>query len=247
MHLLIILVTCFTAALLSSMSGGGTNIIVLPVLLALGLPLPLVIAVSVTNSAFWVLPAAKNYLRKRKIDWLFIFFFSALGLFGSYLAVMLIVNIQQRLFEIIFGGIILLLVGFISHKKDLGLVSREITSKTRKSLAYPFAVLLGFYETIFGAGNGIAFTALTFYTRGFDFVNALGHYYAIAFSWTVFSAYLLIRRGFYDFNIMSVAVIGSVAGAYLGSRYAESRGNKFVKTLFVILGGILGLKLLSGF
>lgn len=247
MHLLIILIACFTAALLSSMSGGGTNIIVLPVLLALGLPLPLVIAVSVTNSAFWVLPAARNYLKGRRVEWIFVLLFSALGLLGSYLAVRLVVTIEQRLFELIFGIVILLLVALLYFKKGLGLKSRPPAANLLKLLAYPFALLLGFYETVFGAGNGIAFTALTFYTRGFDFISALGHYYLIAFPWTVFSAYLLFQKGYHDLPIMMVAVIGSVAGAYLGSRYAKNKGNEFIKLLFVIIGGILGIKLLLGF
>lgn len=246
MQSLIILITCFIAALLSSMSGGGTNIIVVPVLLSLGLPLPLVIATGLVNSTFWVLPAARNYLKGRKIDWRFIAAFSIIGLGGSYLGVALVINLQKRIFEIVAGFVILILVVYIYSKKDVGLGVETVASKTREWLAYPFALVLGFYETIFGAGNGIIFTTLTFYTKGFDFISALGHYYAAAFSWAAFSAYLLIRRGYYDFRIMAVAVVGSMAGAYLGSRYARSRGNKFIKILFVAIGGVLGLKLFLG-
>lgn len=106
--------------------------------------------------------------------------------------------------------------------------------------------MLGFYENAFGAGNALAFSLVTFYTKGFDFIDALGHYYAIAFTWCLFGTILFIKAGFYDLQIMPIAVIGSVMGGYIGSRYAKYKGNKFIKIAFVIIGGILGLKLLLG-
>jgi len=48
-----------------------------------------------------------------------------------------------------------------------------------------------------------------------------------------------MQKGYFDLAIMAPAVVGSVAGAYIGS--------KFIKLLFVVVGGILGLKLLLGF
>ncbi|MFA6549498.1 MAG: sulfite exporter TauE/SafE family protein [Candidatus Margulisiibacteriota bacterium] len=244
---LIIFFTCIIATLLSSMSGGGANIINMPIFLALGVPFRLAVTMMLVNSAFWVLPASHNYLKDKKINWSFLLIFSAIGLIGAYLGVIFVTQIEQRTFEIAFGGIILCLVLFTYFNKGLGLTERQVFSRLRRMIAYPFALFLGFYETIFGAGNGIIFTILTFYTRGFDFIDALGHYYAIAFPWAVFSAYLLIKQGYFDVRLMAVAVIGSLVGAVIGSRYARYKGNHFIKTLFIIVGGILGLKLLLGF
>lgn len=114
-------------------------------------------------------------------------------------------------------------------------------------LSYPLSLVLGFYETVFGSGNGILFTMITFYTKGFDFIDGLGHYYAISFVWTLFSAILLIQKGYFDLPIMICSASGAVLGAYIGSRYAKNKGNQFIKVVFVIVGGVLGLKLLLGF
>lgn len=113
-------------------------------------------------------------------------------------------------------------------------------------MAYPFALLLGFYENLFGAGNAIAFSLVTFYTKGFDFIDALGHYYAACFPWLVLGVGLLIAKGYFNFGYMAAGVIGSLIGASIGSSYSRYKGNKFIKTIFVIIGGILGLKLLLG-
>ncbi len=243
----IVFLTTLIAAILSSMSGGGTGMIVYPVFLSLGMPLPLVVATSLVNSTFWVLPASYNYLKGRVVDWKFIIFFSGIGLVGSYLAFLLVISLEQRIFEIIVGTIIVSLAAYTYLRKELGLFEKRTYPQWRQALAYPFALLQGFYENAFGAGNGIAFTLLTHYTKGFDFIDALGHYYAIAFPWCLFGAFLLIQQGYYDLNIMMFSVIGSLAGAYVGSKYAKCKGNKFIKTLFVTIGGILGLKLLLGF
>jgi len=246
MEQLIVLLTTFGAALLSSMSGGGTGIIIYPVFLSLGMPYPLVSATQAVMSAFWVLPASRNYLKGRAIDWWFIVTFSAVGLVGAYIGVQFVTSVNQRILELIAGILIVTLVTYTYFKQELGLSERRTYSKVRQALAYPFGLLSGFYEIIFGAGNGIAVTMVTFYTKGFDFIDGLGHYYAISFSWTVFAIILFIQKGYFDFGIMVPAVIGSVMGAYIGSRYAKNKGNKFIKLLFVTIGGILGLKLLLG-
>lgn len=246
MKLVIIFFTTIVASLLSAMSGGGTSIINFPVFLALGIPAPLALAMGSVTGTFWVLPAARNYLKGRKIDWKFLIIFSLIGLIGAYFSIKVVIGIKQRLFQLIIGALILFLVTYTFTKKELGLTEKKTYSKARQALAYPFALLLGFYENFFGSGNGIAFSLVSFYTRGFDFIDALGHYYAISFAWDAFGAGLLISKGYYNFNYMAVAVVGSVLGAYVGSSYSRYKGNKYIKTAFVIIGGILGLKLLLG-
>jgi uncharacterized membrane protein YfcA len=246
MNLIIIFITTLFASVLSSMSGGGTAIITFPVFLAIGIPIPLALTMGSVNGMFWVLPASRNYLKGRKIDWEFLILFALIGLIGAYFSIKVIIGINQRIFEFIIGLLIIFLVGYTYTKKDLGLTEQKIYSKKRQALAYPFALLLGFYENLFGAGNAIAFSLVSFYTRGFDFIDALGHYYAVSFAWLVLGVGLLISKGYYNFNYMAAGVVGSVIGAYIGSSYSKYKGNKFIKTVFVIIGGILGLKLLLG-
>ncbi len=133
----------------------------------------------------------------------------------------------------------------MNYQKNLGL-KEHVHSKKRRALAYYFSFPMGFYEGFFGSGNGIFFTLVTTYTRGFDFIDALGHYYAVAFPWVVVGALVLILKGYFDLSLMIPAVLGSLVGGYLGSRYARLKGNKFIKTAFTIVGIILGLKLLLG-
>jgi uncharacterized protein len=242
----VVFVTTFFAALLSSMSGGGTGIIMYPVFLTLGIPYPMVSATQSMMSAFWVLPASGNYLKGRTVDWTFVVLFSLIGFIGAYAGVLFVTSVDQRLLEIGAGTIILLLVMYMYFRKDVGLVKHHSYPTKRQLFAYLFALPIGFYEVLLGVGNGIAVTVVTIYTKGFDLIDGLGHYYIISFSWAVFAVVLFAYKGYFDLGIMAPAVMGALAGAYIGSKYARFKGNRFIKILFIAFGGILGLKLVLG-
>ena len=244
--LIIVLISSALAAFLSAMSGGGASIITLPVFMWTGMSLPLAIAVNKVSALFWTPVSAYSYLKGRKINWGFLFLFAFVGLIGAYFGVQFVLGIDEELLKFVIGIIIFGLVIYTYFKKDLGLKEKDEKSTLKKILTYPFALLMGFYESIVGSGNGIAFAVLTFHTRGFDFIDALGYYFGIAFFWVGFATLLYAQKGFFDFWIMLVAVIGSIIGSYAGSRYAKFKGNRFIKMIFIAIGAVLGLKLMLG-
>lgn len=246
MKILLVFVTSLIATVLSSMSGGGTSIITFPIFLSLGIPIPLILAINTVNGMFWVLPASINYLKGRIFHLKFYIIFSIIGLLGAYFGLKTALNLNQQVFQTIVGIIIVALVFYTYFKKDLGLIETKVYSPIRQALIYPFALILGFYETFFGSGNGIMFSLISFYTKGFDFIDALGHYYAITFPWLILATIVFIEKGIYDIPLMFFAVVGSLIGSYIGSKYAKYKGNKFIKISFIIIGTMLGLKLLLG-
>ena len=167
--------TSLAATALGTMSGGGIEIIMYPVFISFGIPVPLIISTAFTTNIFWALPAAYNYLKGRVVDWTFVALFSAIGLVGCFLGISALLAVQPRVYQISIGVIILFFVAYLYLNKDLGLNEKREYSKTRGIFAYPFALLMGFYEVILGAGNAIALSILTFYTRGFDLIDALVH------------------------------------------------------------------------
>lgn len=241
--ILIIFGASLIATLLSVMSGGGASIISLPIFLWTGMSLPLAVATHKVCAAFWTPISAYNYLKGKKIDWWFLFLFAGLGLIGAYFGVKFVISFDQVLLKKIIGGIIVFFAVFTFFKKDLGLKEMVVKSKIKRLSSYPAALIMGFYESIIGSGNGIAFAILTFYSRGFDFVSALGYYFGVAFFWVTFAAIIYVWDGYFDLGIMLAAILGSVIGSYIGSKYAAYKGDRFIKNIFVIVGVLLGLKL----
>ncbi len=245
--LAVVFLSSLVATLLSAMSGGGSSILSLPIFLWTGMSLPLAIAAHKVCAVFWTPISAYNYLKNRDINWAFLLLFSGIGLVGAYFGVQFVLTVNQNLLKPIIGIIITTLALYTYFKKDLGVKEVKVKPSAVGIIPYLAAPFMGFYESIIGSGNGIIFTVLTFRTRGFDFIDALGYYFGIAFFWVSFASVLYIQKGYYDFGIMSAAILGSVIGSYAGSKYARYKGNKFIKIVFTIVGTILGLKLILNF
>src|ERR1700690_410785 len=194
------------------MSGGGAAVIGVPVMLALGVSFPLASAAQKLGGVFWALPASYNYLRDRKVDWPFLILFSLIGLIGVYVGVLAVLAINQRVVGVVIGILILTLVAYVLLRKDVGLEEKKVHSKFRQSIAYIFALVLGFYESFFGSGNGILFSIVSVNTKGFDFVDALGYYFSISFLWDVFAVVLFVSKGYFDLKVMAPVVVGSLIG-----------------------------------
>jgi uncharacterized protein len=242
----IVLITAvsFTATLISSMSGGGSSMITTPVWLMLGFPLPVAIATNTINGSIWTLVAARNYLRGQHIDWKLAVLFAFCGLTGAFFATKIVVSADPKVLQHIFGVIILCLASLVFFRKDFGLKSQtpRLGRITTGLCAFPF----GFYEAFFGSGNGIFTSALLCTARGFLLIEALGYYYLVSCAWCVFASCLYVAGGNWNLPLILSSMFGSVCGAGLGSKIGRQKGGGFVKTLFLIVGTILGLKLLFG-
>ncbi|MFN8389936.1 MAG: sulfite exporter TauE/SafE family protein [Bdellovibrionota bacterium] len=156
-------ISCF-ATLLSSMSGAGASIIIVPAWILMGYSFPVAVAASTINGALRTPLAARNYLHGRQIDWPLVGGLVGCGLVGAFFGERLVVSTDSVLLQRVIGVLILVLVALAFRQKKFGLaplegcVNRSITS----CLAFPF----GCYEAIFGSGNGLFTSAMLVKTRG---------------------------------------------------------------------------------
>jgi len=244
MHTLIVFSVGFLASLLSSMSGAGSAMLTTPVWLSLGFPLPIAIASNQLNGAAWTLIAARNYLRDRAVDWRLIGIMVCFGLAGAWVGTLVVRGIDARLLQRVIGVIILCLVGLVASQPALG--RTETAPSFPRWLTGVFAFPLGCYESFFGSGNGLFTSLLLTKARGLTLPTALGYYYLLAFTWNCFAVAIYTSAGWADKSLMLPSTAGSMLGAYLGSRLGRAKGHRLVRTLFLVLGGSLGLKLALG-
>ena len=226
------------------MSGGGSSIIAIPMYMMLGIPFPAARIIQMVNGAFWTPVAAWNFLRGRKLEIGFVAIFTILGLLGMYAGIMAIVLVPDRTLKILVGCLLFMAVLLVYFRGSLGITKHTEHSRFKRLLGYPFSLILGFYEAILGSGNGIFLSIVTCETRGYDMIDALGAYFVIGFFWDVFGLIFLYQWGHVNPIHLIPAVSGAMLGSYIGSRYARSRGNAFIKNLFVAIGMILALKMI---
>lgn len=239
---LIVLVVAFGATLLSAVSGGGSSLVSTPIWLMLGFPLPLALATNQLGGSFWTLIAARNYLRGHQIDWKLVAVFSVCGVTGAFFGARVVIGCDPKIIQRIIGTIIVALVIFMFVRKDFGL---EATAPRINRFATGLTGLpLGFYEAFFGSGNGMFIPAVLTHARGFNFRQALGYSYILSFPWCLFAAGTYIFSGHWNLSLMIPAVIGSLCGGSLGSHIAVKNSVRFGKYLFMVVGTVLGLKLM---
>lgn len=244
MQLIIVFSVAFMASLLSSMSGAGSAMLTTPVWLSLGFPLPVAIASNQMNGAAWALIAARNYLKGKIPDWALIRSMVFFGLIGAYIGTVIVRSLDAHLLQRIIGCIIIGLVVAVGLNPSLGRTESE--PRLSRPLTGVLAFPLGVYESFFGSGNGLFTSILLTKSRGFSLLTALGYYYVIAFFWNCFAASIYIASGFSDIRLMLPSTIGSMLGAYFGSRIGRRKGYGLVRALFLAIGGVLGVKLALG-
>lgn len=234
----------FAAALLGGMSGGSASALSTPAWLALGFPLPTAVAADKVAGALWTLFGARNYLRRRTVDRRLLLAMVPLGVAGAWFGARLTSVLDPALLTRAVGGLILLLIAVMLARPRIGVV--EGPSRLSRAATAAWAVPLGFYEGMLGSGNSLVATLLLCAGRGFDLIAALGHYYVLAFFWCALAAISYITHGHGDPGLTIPATLGACAGGYLGSRIASRRESRFVRVLFLIVGSLLGLKLVFG-
>ena len=242
MHEVFIAVISFIAAFLSSMSGAGASMIAIPAWVSFGYSLPAALAANALNGALWTPVAARNYLHDVRVDVPLVILMTISGLIGAWLGTETVIELDPLFLRRVVGLLILLLAGFMFVHKDFGTKRQASSCPAAAAAAGGFP--LGFYEAFFGAGNGIFTSVLLVKAKGFELPVALGYYYVVSCFWCAFAAILYIEKGYGVAELMIPSSIGAFAGAFCGSRIGKRSGALFVKRLVLMLGTILGLKLL---
>lgn len=232
------------ATMLSAMSGGSSSLLTTPAWIALGYPLPAAVASDKLAGALWTLVGARNYLRHRSVDWRLVGAMMVIGTGAAYLGTRITSDLDPARLTPIIGALILGAVALLAFRPTIATEARppRLSRPATAAVALP----LGFYEGMFGSGNSIAATLLFAVGRGYDFLQALGHYYLLAAVWCAAAAISYWSGGFFEPALALPATAGAVVGGYLGSRLGHRFGVRVVRGIFLVAGTALGGKLLLG-
>jgi len=237
----ILLGAAFVGGFVDSIAGGG-GIITVPVLLSIGLPVPLALGTNKLQAAFGSFTASVNYIRKDLADLKDTIpgiVFTVLGATGGAFTLQRVdPAFLARVVPIMLIGIFvyLLLSPKFGHDETRARMNRYAFYLT-------FGLAIGFYDGFFGPGTGnfwtIAFVALL----GLNLKNATAHTKIMNFTSNVVSLAIFIHGGNVLFKVGLTMAAGQLIGAYLGSHLVITKGVKFVKLFFMIVVAITIAKL----
>ena len=215
------------------MAGGG-GIITVPVLLNLGLPVPLALGTNKLQSSFGSVSAAWHYSRQGVVrirDCGLGIGMTLLGAaLGAFTVELLDSDLLAKIIPWLLGAILL----YTIFRPSVG--HQDHPPRWRWPWFYTaFGLGLGFYDGFFGPGTG-AFWAIAFVVvQGQNFVKATGHTKVMNATSNLASLAVFLLHGSVHLGAGLTMGAGQLIGAKLGTGLVVKRGARFVRPIFLIM------------
>ena len=236
----------FLAGFIDSIAGGG-GLISIPAYFFAGLPTHNALGTNKFSAACGTTFAALTFSRNKALCWN-IAAVSALASFGaSFLGAKLALHLNEQILKIIILAVIPLVALIVFFKKDFGkkvAADASFSGSKKYRLACLIGIIIGFYDGLIGPGTGtfaiIAYSALMKY----DLVTASGNAKVLNLASNYASMATYFFHGKIIFAIGIPAALCGIAGNWLGSSLAIKKGNRFIKTIMIVVLVLLIVKTL---
>jgi uncharacterized protein len=187
--------------------------------------------------------AVINYARRVTINWPLILPAAIAALIFSFLGTRAVAHIRREALEPVVLILMITVAIYTFIKKDFGnLHAPRLTPKQATLLAILTGIVIGFYDGFFGPGTGSFLIFIFIGIFGFDFLHASANAKIINFATNLASVtYLAATHNIlyaYAIPMAACNVLGSITGTTL----AILKGNKFVRTLFLLVVSLMILR-----
>jgi uncharacterized membrane protein YfcA len=231
----------FGAGFVDSIAGGG-GLITLPALLAAGLPPHLALATNKGQSVFGAVSSAAGYARRGAVDRARAPLAFVLGFVGSLLGAFAQLAVRPSVLRPL---VIVLLV----------LAAVVVAWPRRRSVPAPLAaahvwgpllaLVLGAYDGFFGPGVGTMLLVAFVLIYGESLTRASGNAKVVNLASNVAAFALFAWRGNVLWAIALPMAAANAAGAWAGAHVAMKQGDRFIRTVVLVVVAALVLKLAS--
>jgi uncharacterized membrane protein YfcA len=234
----------FLAGFVDSVVGGG-GLIQLPALLVF-LPagaretLAPVFGTNKFSSICGTSMAVAQYAKRVIIHWPLMLPAAIAALIFSFLGARAVSILKKETLEPVILVLMILVAAYTFAKKDFGNLHAPKLSPTQaRFLGIAVGVIIGFYDGFFGPGTGSFLIFIFIGLFGFDFLNASANAKIINLATNIaaVSYFAATDNILYLYAIpMGICnVIGSIVGTHL----AILKGNRFVRTLFLVVVSVM--------
>jgi uncharacterized protein len=233
------------AGFLNTLAGGG-SLISLPVLIFLGLPTAVA---NGTNRVALVVQsgvAVWNFRRKGFFDWRIGLLFGIPAMIGSIIGAKLAIQTPDETFNKILAVIMLLVLMLTIRppKKKTNAETDDRLSKKQIVIGVIGFILIGMYGGFVQAGVGFIIMAFTNTLIGMSLVK-INSIKVLVVGITSLITYIL--HGDVRWMYGLILAIGNGTGAWLGSNFAVSKGEKWIRFFLVISVLFMSAKLFFKF
>ena len=245
---LIVCPLLFLAGLVDSIGGGG-GLISLPAYLFAGLPVHMAIATNKLSSACGTSLATARFVRKGLVNFRLALPSVVAAVAGSALGAQISLSVSETMMKYILLGVLPAAAFFVLNRKWFRDEGKHTAVADRRTwvVCVVSAFVIGMYDGFYGPGTGtfliIAFTVFARMTVGS--ANAQAKVINLTSNITSLTVFLL--NGQVLFTLGLAAAVCNMAGNWVGSGLAISKGTKIVRPVILLVLALLLMKIVFNF
>lgn len=242
--LLILLPAALFAGFVDAVVGGG-GLIQIPALFST-LPKELPATLFGTNKlagVFGTLNAAWRYASHVRIPWRATLPAALAAFAFSYAGAAAVAWLPREALRPLILGLLILAAAYTFWRKDFGARHQPNHTGRREFLyALLLGAAIGFYDGFFGPGTGSFLIFLFIRFFGFDFLHASASAKVVNVATNLAALAYFVPAGYWLPLIAVMMAVCNVAGSWLGTHLALTRGSQFVRKIFLIVVLLLILR-----
>jgi uncharacterized protein len=227
----------FLAGWVDAVVGGG-GLIQLPALL-IGLPGAAPAQVLATNkfaSVWGTATAAGTYWRRVRPDLRTALPMAAVAYLGAVAGALIGLNIPKAAFNPIILVMLIGVGGYTLLRPSLGEATvLRWTGRRHTVVAMLIGFVIGVYDGALGPGTGSFFVLTLVGLMGYSFLEASAKAKIANLATNLGAITVFAPGGDIVWRVAVVMAVANVGGGYVGARTAVSRGNRFVRLVFIVV------------
>lgn len=230
------------AGFVDAVAGGG-GLITIPALLWAGLPPLGAIATNKAQSIVGTTIAAWTYWRKGYVSILSLVPSIGAAFAGSLLGAIVVKQVDTSALEVLIPVAVIAVALYFTFSPSI----KDIDGAARLKFAtfVPlFAVVIGFYDGVFGPGTGSFFMLAFVALFGLSAARASAHTKILNVVSNLAALLFFIVAGDVVWPVALVMACGQILGGYLGAITGIRYGAKIIRPLVIVVSIILAVKLL---
>jgi uncharacterized membrane protein YfcA len=243
-ELALVTLASLLAGCVDAIVGGGGLILVPALFAAYPGAAPATLFGTNKGGAIWGTAfAAWRFVRRVELRWRTWLPACACALAGSAAGAWAVTQIDARPLRIALPLVLLALLAYTLARKELGRAHAPRHAPRQEALwAGAIALVIGFYDGLFGPGTGSFFVFLFVRLLGFDFLHASAAAKLMNTSTNAAALTLFAATGHIWWGVALLLAVANIAGSFIGTHLALSRGAGFVRGAFIGVVGLLILK-----
>jgi len=245
LNVALLFLAMFSAGFVDAIAGGGGLIQTPAMLLSFPNDNPVsVVGTSKTAAFFGTSTAAIKYRKSIKTDPKLLLAMVIPAFFGACGGALLASHISAQSFKSSIFFMMIAIFIYTLFKPDLGKVHVEKHSPRKMMVIGAIAAcLIGFYDGLIGPGTGTMLMIALVAIMGFAFVGASAIAKVVNATTNLASIIVVGLRIGIMWKLGLVLAVANLAGGYMGSHMAIKKGSSFIRIFYLIVTGLLILRL----